>query len=91
MCTVQKVTSVYIALSVGKQFHTCIFSLSLLVHFSSSSCLYELLTGRLVLAYGPICLGPSCPRAELSGIPFSTHVQMYIRWLGKRLFSDIRL
>ena len=28
------------------------------------------LTGRLVLAYGPTCLGPSCPRAELSG----THI-----------------
>jgi hypothetical protein len=24
--------------------------------------------GRLVPSYGPTCLGPSCPRAELSGI-----------------------
>jgi hypothetical protein len=27
------------------------------------------LTDRLELAYGPTCLGPSCPRAELSGTP----------------------
>ena len=25
------------------------------------------LTGRLVLTYGPTCLSPSCPLAELSG------------------------
>jgi hypothetical protein len=25
---------------------------------------------QLDLAYGPTCLGPSCPRAELSGIHY---------------------
>ena len=30
------------------------------------------LTGRLVLTYGPTCLGPSCPRAELFGTPLDT-------------------
>jgi hypothetical protein len=30
-----------------------------------------IVTGRLVLAYGPSFLGPRCPRAELSGIPWN--------------------
>ena len=42
MCTVQKVTSVYIAhFCLVNNFTLVFFSLSLLVHFSSSSCLYE--------------------------------------------------
>ena len=40
------------------------------------------LTDRLVLAYGPTCLDPSCPRAELSG----THsIQPYVI----KLVSDL--